>query len=214
MPNYEVQNGSHPQQPSGQQPGHPPGHHSGLELDPRLRDAYQRLPNAEPSAAVDRAIHNFARRQPVGGRWIWPASLAASLVLCVILVSQMARLVKPNFSASDIAVRSQDSGQGASPDAQQSTSVPGSDSRSTPAYGTVSQAPQTLNLAADAAPSVPDTPEFWWDQLRDHAANADREGFLATWAVYQQQQQDTPLPEDLNRWIAENQLTDPTPTDG
>lgn len=43
-----------------------------------------------------------------------------------------------------------------------------------------------------------------------HADNADREGFLVTWAAYQAQRDDTPLPDDLRRWMADNRV-DPTP---
>jgi len=141
----------------------------------------------------------------IGDRWIWPASLAASLVLCTTLVMQMARGV--NSPPEDrVSQRSINLTPPAAPASTQSgnTAVGSWDANADPAL--VIQLPgQSLD---------PESTEFWWEQLRYNAHNADRDGFLATWEVYQDRRDSTPLPDDLKRWMADNRVPLPPPSGG
>ncbi|HEX5276110.1 MAG TPA: hypothetical protein VFW42_00405, partial [Fluviicoccus sp.] len=57
------------------------------ELDPRLKDLYRQMPKEEPSAAVDKAILEAARRPlPRGQAWMLSFGAAASVVLVSSLV--------------------------------------------------------------------------------------------------------------------------------
>ena len=72
--------------------------HEHLE-DPKLRRAYGELTKTNPAPAhkVHLEIRERAHTVPRGGRWIWPASLAASLALCTTLVLQLARVLQPQL---------------------------------------------------------------------------------------------------------------------
>ncbi|MEM7708344.1 MAG: hypothetical protein AAF358_22515 [Pseudomonadota bacterium] len=180
-----------------------------LESNPKLARAYQALTQETeirgPAMSVDDAIRERAHRPAPGGRWIWPASLAASLALCTTLVFQLAKVVQPNLP----------SGPTRTSPLVTAPELSAPQDRSAPAVGAgaVDTGVTSVADATEAAPAL-DSPEFWWEQLRLHARNADREGFLATWEVYQQHRDDTPLPADLRQWIADNQLPLTDLTDG
>ncbi|MFK7955659.1 MAG: hypothetical protein AB8B96_06150 [Lysobacterales bacterium] len=186
-------------------------------LDPQVVALYTELPAVCPAPEVDRRILGQARlpaHDPAGsGRWIWPASLAASLVICTTLVTQMAKVVNP-APVAPAAV-----GQAADPMETQDRAFannapdPTVDGRTfQPAIGTVTSSQSTTVLIDQSAP--PETAEFWWEQLRHHAHNADRDGFLATWEVYQNHRDNTPLPDDLQRWMADNRVPMTPPAGG
>ena len=180
-----------------------------LESDPKLARAYQALTQETetrgPAAAVHATLRERAHRPAPGGRWIWPASLAASLALCTTLVFQLAKVVQPDLPSG--ATRTNP--LVTAPELSAPRDLP------PPAVGAgaVDGGLTAVVDTTEAAPAL-DSPEFWWEQLRLHARNADREGFLATWEVYQQHRDDTPLPADLRQWIADNQLPLTDLTDG
>ncbi len=197
MTNFEPQSGT-----LGETAEHP-------KTDPKLIRAYRTL-NEDgdapvPSPTVHDLIRERAHRPPPGGRWIWPASLAASLALCTTLVFQLARVVQPNPPSGTARTES----------LLPAPAIDAGSERPAPAVGGGVDDGGVTSVVAGTNPSPAlDSPEFWWEQLRLHANNADREGFLATWEVYQQHRDDTPLPDDLRRWIADNQLPLPGLSDG
>ncbi len=188
--------------------------------DPQLVKLYTELPELSPSAQLDQRILTAARQAaphtPSTGRWIWPASLAASLVICTTLVTQMAKVVNPSPvvpSPSLQASNANGSSDGSTAFAQIDASLAANKQTDPPAIGAVAVGTEVTTLPTQRS-ATPESAEFWWDQLRHHAHNADREGFLATWQVYQDHRYNTPLPEDLQRWMADNRVPLTLPTGG
>ena len=170
------------------------------DYDPMSHDAlvdraYQQLPEVAPPDAIDEALARQARASRVSSGWIWPISIAASMVLCVGLFLQMGRLLTP----SPLPAPRADEAPATAPQ----LGPP-------PPFGEGERIDtQVLELGLEtiaASPSDPTDPEFWWAELRRLAAEADRDGFLVTWEAYQRHLADTPLPDDLTRWMADNNL--------
>ncbi|MEM9530793.1 MAG: hypothetical protein AAGA23_07725 [Pseudomonadota bacterium] len=173
----------------------------------KLRSAWKQAAESESTAGgagpgpnLDRQIRRHARqvlkKGPPSPGWIWPASAAASVVLCTSLMLQMARYFQPPTPP---------------PDSYQPRYIKPLPPRdvSVGESTAVSDAPVVLDLET-VAPRV-DSPEFWWEELRRNAANADREAFLATWHAYRRHLVEAPLPEDLKQWVAQNNIVLPAP---
>lgn len=128
-----------------------------------LRDAWAKLPKAEPSAAVDHAVRNAARAR--GGRhtplrlapvWIAALATAATVAAAVVIVPAMLiRAPEPPRTAGEVEIRLRDSAESAArtmEKAEEASRV--TRMRDMPPPAPVAQAPAADGLPADVAESL------------------------------------------------------------
>ncbi|HEU0225200.1 MAG TPA: hypothetical protein VFR29_07175 [Steroidobacteraceae bacterium] len=137
------------------------------------RDAWRRLLQrgaGEPPRATDERIRAEARRAlaPHTGRWWLPASLAASLLLAVLVVQWQYEEIRPPalVTESDVAPAAEDSAAAA---AAEQSSVPAPMADFAPADAPPAAAPPAERPAGKAAPAAMPP-----RQMEEHAESAER----------------------------------------